>query len=329
MENQETNNDVKDARKKRTTVNRELLKIIRVQISNGISNKDISALNCISLSCATKLCNKISKGLSDDRIIVKKGRKKVTNAELKSQVSAIVQSDNALTQVGMTKVLENQGMNKSQPTISRLLKTINVTRKRLSLVPVERNSPNILNLRRDYGIEMESIPLSRMVFLDETGFNLHTAQHYGYSPKNTKAYAMVKANRGINESLMCAIDINGVIGFEMESGAYNGDSFKSFIQSTLKSYFRKHRDSILIMDNCRFHHRSDVLRLLNEQRILYKFIPPYSPQLNPIEEFFGALKSNYQASANFKRRNKKCNGMVIEKEKWIIISIIRKNERLP
>ena len=50
------------------------------------------------------------------------------------------------------------------------------------------------------------------------------------------------------------------------------------------------------MDNCRFHHRFDVLRLLNGRKILYKFISPYSPQLNPIEEFFGALKVNYKVT---------------------------------
>ena len=195
----------------------------------------------------------------------------------------------------MTKILQDEGIQRSQPTISRLLRSIKITRKRLSLVPVERNSPNLLNLRRDYGTEMENIPLNMMVFLDETGFNLHTTQHYGYSFKNTKAYSLVKANRAINQSLMCAIDINGVIGFHIESGSYNGESFTSFIEKKLRGYFKKHKGSILIMDNCRFHHRSDVLRLLQVKRILYKFIPPYSPQLNPIEEFFSALKANYKA----------------------------------
>ena len=72
------------------------------------------------------------------------------------------------------------------------------------------------------------------------------------STKNTKAYAVVKVNRGINQSLMCAIDINGVLGFQMESSSYNGDSFKIFIESKLSRYFEKHPSSILIMDNCRF-----------------------------------------------------------------------------
>ena len=78
-------------------------------------------------------------------------------------------------------------------------------------------------------------------------------------------------------------------------GPYNCDLFKSFIERYLYSYFRIHCDSILIMDNCRFHHRTDVLRLLNEHHISYKFLPPYSPHLNPIEEFFSMIKARYNS----------------------------------
>ena len=45
------------------------------------------------------------------------------------------------------------------------------------------------------------------------------------------------------------------------------------------------------MGNCRFYHRFDILRPL---RLSYKFISPYSPPLNQIEEFFGVLKDNYE-----------------------------------
>jgi len=94
---------------------------------------------------------------------------------------------------------------------------------------------------------------------------------------------------------MCTININDVIGFEIESFSYNWDTFKKFVEKKLCSYFEKHRCSILIMDNYWFHHSFDVLWILWDRRISYKFISPYSRQLNPNEEFFGALKANYKA----------------------------------
>ena len=282
------------ARKPRTNISLEMVRIVRGQMSNGRSNKEIAEINLISLSCATNIANKISRGLSDEDIVRKKGRKPASNSEIKSQVSAIVQLDNALTQKGIAKVLEDSGIRRSQPFISKLLRNMEFTRKRLSLIPAERNSTRILDMRSIYCTEIRNISVERLVFLDETGFNLHTSQNYGYSLKNTKAYSVAKANRGTNQSLMCAIDVNGVVCFEIISGAYNGETFKKFIQMKLVAYFTAHRNSILIMDNCRFHHRQDVLRLFNENMIAYKFIPPYSPQLNPIEEFFSSLKAHYK-----------------------------------
>ncbi|KAF7691504.1 hypothetical protein CDIK_2557 [Cucumispora dikerogammari] len=136
--------------------------------------------------------------------------------------------------------------------------------------------------------------VERLVFLDETGFNLHTSVNYGYSPVNTKAYSVVRANRGTNQSFMCAIDINDIIVSDIITEAYDGDKLKIFIDNELLLYFLNNRKFILIMDNCRFHHRADVLRLLNQSGIEYRFSPAYSSQLNPIEEFFNSIKARYK-----------------------------------
>ena len=105
---------------------------------------------------------------------------------------------------------------------------------------------------------------------------------------------MIPANKGVNISLMAAISLNGIISYELSDGAYNGNKFINFISEKLVPYFNNNPDSILIMDNCRFHHSVDVIRILTANNINYKFLPPYSPQLNPIEEFFGELKANYK-----------------------------------
>ncbi|KAF7693634.1 hypothetical protein CDIK_2232 [Cucumispora dikerogammari] len=60
-------------------------------------------------------------------------------------------------------------------------------------------------------------------------------------------------------------------------------------------YFLSHPDYILIMNKCRFHNWVNVLNLLQENNILFKFIRPFTPHLNPIEEFFSKLKVNYRA----------------------------------
>ncbi|PVU90613.1 hypothetical protein BB561_004807, partial [Smittium simulii] len=64
-------------------------------------------------------------------------------------------------------------------------------------------------------------------------------------------------------------------------------------------YFEKNPNAVLIMDNCRFHHRLDVKRVLIKKRIDFKFLTPYSPQLNSIEEVFGAIKARYIDMSQF------------------------------
>ncbi|KAF7685715.1 hypothetical protein CDIK_3536 [Cucumispora dikerogammari] len=91
-----------------------------------------------------------------------------------------------------------------------------------------------------------NIFVERLVFLDKTGFNLHTSVNYGYSPDNTKAYGVVRGNKNTNQSLMCAVDINDIIASDIITGAYDGDKFKIFIENELLPYFLNNCGFILI-----------------------------------------------------------------------------------
>ncbi|KAM0687159.1 hypothetical protein COBT_001605 [Conglomerata obtusa] len=57
--------------------------------------------------------------------------------------------------------------------------------------------------------------------MDKTGFNLGLAPKYGYSPKNTKCYKTVSDSKITNVSILCAIDINGVLAYYMNVGSFN------------------------------------------------------------------------------------------------------------
>ncbi|KAF7685362.1 hypothetical protein CDIK_3889 [Cucumispora dikerogammari] len=249
----------------------------------------------LSLSSATSLSNKIAIGMTDDQILKKKGRKSKINTGVISQITAIVQLDNSINQNVIALELLESGVDRSQSFISRTLKKMNYLRKKLSLVPAERNSPRFIDLRQTYCNNLMNIFVEWLVFLDETGFNLHTLVNYGYSPVNTKAYSVVRANKTPNQSLMCAVDINNIIVSDIIFGAYDGDKFKIFIENELLPYFLNNRRSNLIIDNCRFYHRAYVLLLLNHSGIEYRFLLAFSPSLNSIKEFFNSIKAKYKA----------------------------------
>ncbi len=98
-----------------------MLKCININIDNNKSSNEIALLNGIFSSCAIKTIGKILQGLSDEEIIKSIWKRSLIH-DVSSQVNAIVQMDNALTQKGIIKVLEKTDTVKSRPTISRNLK---------------------------------------------------------------------------------------------------------------------------------------------------------------------------------------------------------------
>ena len=93
---------------------------------------------------------------------------------------------------------------------------------------------------------------------------------------------------------IAAIASSGVLTVELTKDTVNGDSFFDFIRGTLIPHMRPFDGisphSILIMDNCSVHHVNEVREVLQQAGILVLFLPPYSPDLNPLEEAFSYVK---------------------------------------
>ena len=87
---------------------------------------------------------------------------------------------------------------------------------------------------------------------------------------------------------------SGVVAYDLVQGSVNGEKFLEFIQGKLVPemlpYDGENPRSILVMDNCAIHHVQPVLETLQQMGILTLFLPPYSPDMNPIEEMFSYIK---------------------------------------
>ena len=113
---------------------------------------------------------------------------------------------NSLTQNEIKEIVQESGLGCiSRSTISRKLKKMKITRKRVTLMPVERNTREKIDDQMIYSADVSRISDENLVFLDETGFNEHARRKYGYSLLITKAYITVPANRNVNRSVMCQL----------------------------------------------------------------------------------------------------------------------------
>ncbi|KAG0433136.1 Transposable element Tc1 transposase, partial [Dictyocoela muelleri] len=101
------------------------------------------------------------------------------------------------------------------------------------------------------------------------------------------------ASKGINQSVCCAISKSGILHYKIIEGGYNILKFIGFLNELHENASLDGK--IIIMDNVPFHKSLDVREWFMQRNINVKYLPPYCPQLNPIEEVFSLIKSKYHA----------------------------------
>jgi len=221
----------------------------------------------------------------------KAGRKFQNKSSLHTKIREIMGNDNSLTQRGCKELLPTPV---SLPQLSREFKAAGLSRKRLKKKSsVTQSEANII-ARQAFCASILGMGSRKLIFLDESGFNLHTSINYGYSSVNHDATVYQPKAKGRNISLCAAISINGILHSTLIDGAYNKNIFLSFLEECArKDIFNG--NVVLIMDNVRFHHCEIISTFLKQYNVQEVFLPTYSPDLNPIENVFSCIKARLHA----------------------------------
>ena len=150
--------------------------------------------------------------------------------------------------------------------------------------------------RLEYATAVDGMRGISLWFLDESGFNLHLAPMRSWSERGRTPVQPVPANRQQNVSLLMCISEDGVMGFELNDGAFNANSFTVFLANLAVRHPAVKTDQVcVVMDNARIHHANDVREFCRQKNITVMFLPPHTPELNPIENVFGVLKRRFRA----------------------------------
>lgn len=106
---------------------------------------------------------------------------------------------------------------------------------------------------------------------------------------------------GQRVNAIAAMSTKGILDCHCVSDSVNGTEFLYFIQHILLPHLKPFNGindhSVVIMDNASIHHVTGVSQLIDSTGALLYYLPPYSPDLNPIEEAFSKLKSTLRANA--------------------------------
>ncbi|KAG2191495.1 hypothetical protein INT47_011536 [Mucor saturninus] len=190
--------------------------------------------------------------------------------------------------------------------------------KRLEKIPARRNHIDVITQRRESveeWIANEDMDFEKnCVFIDEAGFNINITRNRGWSKKGKPAKAIVPTSRSTSITILGAISTDGVIAISLRKPTSTTGSKKRKVNGkevvvngrvgTRSSHFMSYLNSMmdcldrngsqgyyLVMDNAPIHKPIAIRALIEERGYKCVYLPPYSPFLNPIEEFWSKVKS--------------------------------------
>jgi len=172
----------------------------------------------------------------------------------------------------------------SERSIGRNLRSIRWTRKTIRRIAQQRDT----DLRDHYLHRISRYKSNQLVFVDESGCDGRAGhRRWGWSPKGSSPIHVTKFGRGKRWHILPAYAQDGIILRRVYQGSTDCDLFEDFIAQLLHHCGRyPEPKSVIVMDNASWHHSDKIVQMCRDAGVVLEFLPPYSPDFNPIEEFF-------------------------------------------
>jgi transposase len=173
--------------------------------------------------------------------------------------------------------------------IRRALQYAGWSKKKARQKARERNP----DLRDEYFHLISDFSSNQLIFVDESGCDKRIgSRRTGWSPLGITPVQVTKFHRDQRHHILPAYAQDGIVLSRVFQGSTDGFLFEDFLEELLRHCGRwPEPKSVLVMDNASFHHSERIDRMCSESGVQLVYLPPYSPDLNPIEEFFSELKA--------------------------------------
>ncbi len=143
-------------------------------------------------------------------------------------------------------------------------------------------------MRFEYRDWVLNVDPHNLVFVDESGLNLGMTRLYGRAKRGERLYDSCPRNRGKNISLIGALSMDGLIATMSIPGSVNTDVFLTYIREILTPQLWV--GAAVVMDNLPVHQALVIREAIEAVGARLVFLPPYSPDLSPIELCWSKLK---------------------------------------
>lgn len=167
--------------------------------------------------------------------------------------------------------------------------SLGVVSKKKTIFATERESERVLAERKAYVARRLGWLGRRLIFFDESGVNVSMTRAYGRAPTHERVYGSVPKNWGNNITLSAALTSEGLIAPLRLIGSLDADIFEAYIEQFVVPELRP--GDLVVMDNLSAHKRASVRAMIGAAGAELVFLPPYSPDLKPIEMVWSKVKA--------------------------------------
>ena len=159
--------------------------------------------------------------------------------------------------------------------------------RRRSFAPPSRTRPEVQEKRRDFCDELAGVDPQRLVFIDESAANTSMTRTYGRAPVGERVYASAPGHWD-TITLTCGLRLSGVTAAMAFEGATNTGTFENYVEQVLVPELRP--GDVVIWDNPKPHQSEEAIEAVERAGARVLPLPPWSPDLTPIEEMFSKVK---------------------------------------
>jgi transposase len=164
-----------------------------------------------------------------------------------------------------------------------------------SLHASEQDRPDVARRRARWKRYQSRLDPARLVFIDETWAKTNMTRTHGRSRRGERLVAKVPHGRWHTLTFLAALRSDRIDAPCVIDGPINGESFRAYVEQMLIPTLKP--GDIVIIDNLGSHKGKSVRRAIRAAGAKLFFLPPYSPDLNPIEQVFAKLKTLLRKAA--------------------------------
>jgi transposase len=186
------------------------------------------------------------------------------------------------------------GVDCSTMAVYRALVKLKITRKKKVARARERDAAETKRKRRAFRRKLRGVAAERLVFVDEAGAHTAMTRTYGRAPVGERVEGIVPG-RWESVTLICGMRLSGVAAPLAFPGGVDGAAFHQYVEEVLAPELRP--GDIVIWDNLKPHRAEEVVEAVERAGAEVVPLPPWSPDLNPIEEMFSKVKAALRSAA--------------------------------